>query len=138
MPLLRLGIPALALLMCCPLSLAQEQAPAWLLAHAHRIPAEYTNQESGYFSIVEGLNGRLYVGTAKYGVNCYLLEFDPVKAVFRVVVDVHRAIGKMLRGFKKEMRALDADKQAAGVAADDVKVEVREPEIDVTPKAPKA
>ncbi|MFO0866639.1 MAG: hypothetical protein U0744_18700 [Gemmataceae bacterium] len=42
------------------------------------IPSEYTNQESGYFSIVAGKNGKLYVGTAKYGVNCYLVEYDPV------------------------------------------------------------
>jgi sec-independent protein translocase protein TatA len=74
--------------------------------------------------------------------------FSPVEIIIVLVVvllifgpsklpQLGEGIGKMLRGFKKEMRALDADKQAAGdeVAA---KVEVREPEIDVTPKAPKA
>ena len=75
--------------------------------------------------------------------------FSPVEIIIVLVVvllifgpsklpQLGEGIGKMLRGFKKEMRALDADKQAAGVAADDAKVEVREPEIDVTPKAPKA
>lgn len=76
--------------------------------------------------------------------------FSPVEIIIVLVVvllifgpsklpQLGEGIGKMLRGFKKEMRALDADKQAAG-AADDAaaKVEVREPEIDVTPKAPKA
>ena len=42
-----------------------------------RLPNALTNQGSGYFSIVEGKNGRLYIGTAKYGVNAYLVEFDP-------------------------------------------------------------
>ncbi len=75
--------------------------------------------------------------------------FSPVEIIIVLVVvllifgpsklpQLGEGIGKMLRGFKKEMRALDADKQAAGGAADDAKVEVREPEIDVTPKAPKA
>ena len=52
----------------------------WLLATAYKVPSEYTNQESGYFSIIEGHNGQLYLGTAKYGVNAYLIEFDPVSA----------------------------------------------------------
>lgn len=71
----------------------------WLLATAYHIPSEYTNQESGYFSIIEGLNGRVYIGTAKYGVNCFLVEFDPVKAVMKMVVDVHRTIHSFLKGF---------------------------------------
>ena len=49
----------------------------WLLGKAIKLPSEYTNQESGYFSLVAGLDGKLYIGTAKYGVNAYLLEFDP-------------------------------------------------------------
>src|SRR5581483_6869529 len=78
---------------------AQGDNPKWLMATAYHIPSEYTNQESGYFSIVEGLNGRLYIGCAKYGVNAYLVEFDPVKSVMKMVVDVHRVIHSMLRGF---------------------------------------
>src|SRR5258708_16604730 len=54
-----------------------DNKPHWLLGHATKLPSQYTNQESGYFSIVEGLNGRLYVGAAKYGVNAYLLEYHP-------------------------------------------------------------
>jgi sugar lactone lactonase YvrE len=71
----------------------------WLLGQAFHVPSEYSNQESGYFSIVEGKNGRVYIGTAKYGVNAYLVEFDPMGAVMRMVVDVHRTIGTFLRGF---------------------------------------
>src|SRR5438045_2838504 len=51
--------------------------PAWLQATAYAIPKETTNQGSGYFSIVSGLDGKLYIGCAKYGVNAYLVEFDP-------------------------------------------------------------
>src|SRR4051794_20534974 len=49
-------------------------AADWLLAKAYKLPSEYTNQESGYFSIIEGHNGKLYIGAAKYGVDAYLLE----------------------------------------------------------------
>ena len=41
---------------------------------AHRVPPETTSEESGYFSIVEGHDGRIYIGTAKYGDNAYLVE----------------------------------------------------------------
>ena len=49
----------------------------WIEAKAFAVPKETTNQGSGYFSIVGGKNGRLYIGTAKYGVNAYLVEFRP-------------------------------------------------------------
>ncbi len=76
----------------------------WLMATAYHIPSKYTNQESGYFSIVEGLNNKLYIGTAKYGVNCYLVEFDPVRAMFRMVVDVHQVIHRFLQGFAAQAK----------------------------------
>lgn len=76
----------------------QEQTK-WLPGKAYHIPSEYTNQESGYFSIIEGKNGKLYIGTAKYGVNAYLVEFNPMSGVMQMVVDVHRVIRSMLRGF---------------------------------------
>lgn len=66
--------------------------PPWLLGHATKLPSEYTNQESGYFSLVAGHDGRLYVGSAKYGVNAYLLEFDPKTGKVRMVMDVHATI----------------------------------------------
>lgn len=76
----------------------------WLLGHAMKIPSKYTNQESGYFAIVEGLNEKLYIGTAKYGVNAYLLEFDPTKASFKQVVDVHKSIGSKAKGFAAQAK----------------------------------
>lgn len=89
--------------------LLAEPAPAqptrhWLLAHAYKIPTEYTNQESGYFSIIEGHNGRLSIGTAKYGVNSYLLEFDPKSPGFKLVMDVHKTIGSDAKGFAAQAK----------------------------------
>ena len=74
-------------------------AADWLLARAYKLPSEYTNQESGYFSIIEGHNGKLYIGAAKYGVNGYLLEFDPKTEKTRMVMDVQKTIGSTATGF---------------------------------------
>src|SRR5690242_2073542 len=74
-------------------------AADWLLGTAYKLPSQYTNQESGYFSIVEGHNGRLYVGAAKYGVNAYLLEFNPHTGTTRMVLDVQAVIGSTATGF---------------------------------------
>src|SRR4051794_29865581 len=83
---------------------AGEEKPRWILGQAYHVPSEYTNQESGYFAIIEGKNGNVYVGTAKYGVNCYLIEFNPRSALMQMVVDVHRVIGKFLRGFAAQAK----------------------------------
>src|SRR5690606_4723420 len=48
---------------------------------------------SGYFSLCEGRNGKIYVGTAAYGRNAYLVEFDPATEKMRIVVDTHRVVG---------------------------------------------
>ncbi|MFY7953126.1 MAG: hypothetical protein ACOVT5_11520, partial [Armatimonadaceae bacterium] len=45
---------------------------AWLPSVAHAILKETTSEGSGYFSLVEGHNGRLYIGTAKNGSNAFL------------------------------------------------------------------
>lgn len=98
-------LAALAVFLLVPPSESEEAAPQpWLLAKAYHIPSEYTNQESGYFSIIEGHNGRLYIGAAKYGVNAYLIEFDPVQAAMKMVVDVHRTIHRFLRGFAAQAK----------------------------------
>ncbi len=57
------------------LAAAQPADEPWLWSTAYAIPKHTTNQGSGYFSIIEGHNGRLYIGTAKYGENSYLVEF---------------------------------------------------------------
>jgi sugar lactone lactonase YvrE len=99
LPLLVAGFVAL------PLSADGDgDEPGWLPGRAVHIPSEYTNQESGYFSIVEGHNGRVYVGTAKYGVNCYLVEFNPLDGAVRLVVDVHRFLRLMVRGFAAQAK----------------------------------
>lgn len=85
-------------------SQAGEQKPRWILGKAYHVPSEYTNQESGYFSIIEGKNGNVYIGTAKYGVNAYLIEFNPRSAIMQMVVDVHRAIGNFLKGFAAQAK----------------------------------
>ncbi len=58
------------------------QAPAslrYLWAKAYRVPPETTTEESDYFSLCEGKNGKIYIGTAAYGRNSYLVEFDPAR-----------------------------------------------------------
>jgi hypothetical protein len=75
------------------------QEPTWLPATAHLVPKETAPEGEGYFSIIEGKNGKLYVGTHANGVNAWLVEFDPATQKMKVVVDCHKAIGKDLKGF---------------------------------------
>ena len=58
----------------------------------HVLPGTHTD-ESGYFSLCEGQNGKIYVGTAAYGLNAYLVEFDPKTGKQRIVVDVNKVCG---------------------------------------------
>ncbi len=85
---------------------AQEDPPAdsWLWSTAYLIPEETTSEQSGYFSIVEGLNHRLYVGTAKYRHNAYLVEFDPATHGMQVVVDAQKEIGTQATGFAAQAK----------------------------------
>lgn len=87
-----------------PAPAAAPAASPWVFGTAYKLPSEYTNQESGYFSIVEGLNGRIYIGAAKYGVNAYLLEFDPKSQQTRMVMDVHQVIGSQATGFAAQAK----------------------------------
>jgi hypothetical protein len=72
--------------------------------HATKLPSELTNQESGYLSIVAGKNGRLYIGTAKYGVNAYLVEYDPRTGAMKMVLDAQRVIGTTATGFAAQAK----------------------------------
>lgn len=76
----------------------------WLQATAVAVPKETTNQGSGYFSIVPGKNGKVYIGTAKYGVNAYLVEFDPKTQKMKVVVDCQKEIGTNATGFAAQSK----------------------------------
>jgi hypothetical protein len=60
---------------------------------AYHVPSEFTTDESGYFSLNEGIDGKMYVGTAAYGFNAYLVEFDPKTEKMRCVVDADKTIG---------------------------------------------
>jgi len=71
---------------------------------AYHILPQTHNEESGYFSLCEGLDGKIYVGTAKYNVNAYLVEFDPETERQRVVVDVHELCGLEAEGYAAQAK----------------------------------
>lgn len=58
----------------------------WAKAH-HVLPG--THSDSGYFALVEGIDGKMYIGTTHYGVNSHLLEFDPKTEKQRSVLNTH-------------------------------------------------
>ena len=62
---------------------------AYVWGQAHHVLAEMHNQGSGYLSLCEGRNGRIYIGTAKYGESAYLVEFDPKTGQQRIVIDTN-------------------------------------------------
>ena len=82
----------------------KQNAARRVVSTAYAIPKHTTNQNSGYFSIVSGHNKRLYIGTAKYGENAFLVEFNTVTKVMRVVVDAQKAIGKKASGFAAQAK----------------------------------
>lgn len=99
------GLAVLTVVAWAPLPLpAGEPAPHWLYATAHAVPKETTNEGEGYFSIVLGHNGRLYIGTSKHAAGSYLVEFDPKTSAMRVVVDVHKEIGTNATGFAAQAK----------------------------------
>src|SRR5205807_8589063 len=65
----------------------------YLWAKAYHIPPETTTEESGYFSLSEGKNGKIYIGCAAYGRDSYLVEFDPATEKMRIVLDTHKLVG---------------------------------------------
>ena len=100
---LLLTAAALALV---PLASAEEPAIArkWLKATAYAIPKETAPEGEGYFSIVPGLDGKLYIGTHANAVNSWLVEFDPKTNQMKTVVDCHKAIGIDLKGFGSQAK----------------------------------
>jgi sugar lactone lactonase YvrE len=76
----------------------------WLKATAFAVPKETAPEGEGYFSIVEGHNGRLYIGTHANGVNSWLVEFNPRDRTMRTVVDAHKAIGIDRKGFGSQAK----------------------------------
>ncbi len=98
LPIHRVGLLA-AILLAQSLPAAEPLPAKRLLATAFAVPRETTSEGSGYFSIVEGRNGRLYIGTAKYRTNAFLVEFNPTAQAMRVAVDAHKEIGTSATGF---------------------------------------
>lgn len=74
----------------------------WSKAY-HILPGTHNN-ESGYFSLVEGIDGKIYIGTAKYGENSYLIEFDPKTEKQRIVLDTHKVTGATGKGFAAQSK----------------------------------
>lgn len=83
----------------------QQKAPfSYVKATAYHIPPETTTEESGYFSLCEGHNGKIYVGTAAYGRNSYLVEFDPASEKMRIVLDTHKLVGQKATGYAAQAK----------------------------------
>jgi hypothetical protein len=87
-----------------PVLVYAEKSPKWVPATAHAVPKETAPEGEGYFSIIEGHNGKLYIGTHANGVNSWLVEFDPKTKAMKVVVDCHKAIGIDLKGFGSQAK----------------------------------
>jgi len=67
------------------------------------LPGTHNNQ-SGYFSLSEGLDGAIHVGTAKYGENAFLVEFNPRTGAQRIVIDAHRVLGQRATGYAAQAK----------------------------------
>ncbi len=88
------------LMVSTTLTVAAEPLPKkWIEATAYVVPKETATEGEGYFSIIEGHNRRLYIGTHANAVNSWLVEFDPAAEKMKIVVDAHKAIGTDLKGF---------------------------------------
>ena len=96
-------VPFVSSLFIFPAS-ADEPTPKWLWSTAHAIPKETTSEGSGYFSIIEGHDGKIYVGAAKYGSNAYLVAFDPKAKEMKVAVDCMKEIGSTATGFAAQAK----------------------------------
>jgi len=84
---------------------AMAKAPfPYVWGTAHNILPETHSEQSGYFSLCEGNDGRVYVGTAKYNHNAYLVEFDPVTGKQRIVVDAHKVCGQTTTGYASQAK----------------------------------
>lgn len=99
MPTRRFFLASIALAVCASLAPAAEPAKTkpeslkYVWAKAYHIPPETTTEESGYFSLCEGKNGKIYIGSAAYGRNAFLIEFDPATEKMKIVLDVHKLVG---------------------------------------------
>src|SRR5262245_52479022 len=99
------GVTLAALLLAAPFSTSAEPAkPRWLPATAYCVPKETATEGEGYFAIIEGKNGRLYIGNHAKAVNSWLVEFHPKAKKMHVAVDAHKAIGTNVKGFAAQSK----------------------------------
>jgi hypothetical protein len=70
---------------------ADEEAPdRYVDCRLVEMPAGTHTNDSGYTALIVGLNGRVYIGTARYGGYSHLVEYDPVADRIRSVVDTQQ------------------------------------------------
>jgi len=62
------------------------------------------NNEAGYFSLCEGPDGGIYIGTEKTGENSYLVRFDPQTERQRIVIDTHRLCALTAKGYAAQAK----------------------------------
>lgn len=93
--------PVALLLLFAQLTHAEQK---WVKSTAHVVPKETATEGEGYFSIIEGLNKCLYIGTHANAVNSWLVEFDPAKEKMTIVVDAHKAIKTDVKGFAAQAK----------------------------------
>ena len=94
------------------IAIASSQPPAhaapppfpYVWATACHVMPETTSEESGYFSLCEGVDGSIYVGTAQYGVNSYLVEFDPERFTQKIVIDTRKVCGLSATGYAAQAK----------------------------------
>ena len=76
-----------------PAANAVEPPFEYVWGHAYHVLPGTHNSASGYFSLCEGLDGKIYIGTTKNGENSYLVEFDPKTEKQRIVIDTNKVCG---------------------------------------------
>lgn len=96
--------PLLALIPLVGLIGSASAAEKFVRTTAYAVPKHTTSEGSGYFSLIEGRDGRVYIGTAKYGSNAYLVAFDPQTKKMNVVVDCQNEIGVTATGFAAQAK----------------------------------
>jgi len=77
---------------------------AYVWGKAYHILPETTSEESGYFSLCEGHNRNLYIGTAKYQTNAFLVEFNPTSELQRIVLNTANLCGLTATGYAAQAK----------------------------------
>ena len=85
-------------------TLSAEKERQWLQATAYAVPKETATEGEGYFSIIEGHNRRLYIGTHANGADAWLVEFDEASKKMKPVVDAMKEIGSTAKGFAAQAK----------------------------------